>query len=151
MKIVTTPDFSYQLCERKNGNKFIKVLLYINDADGYVEVGRIKCAKSYWTDNGYGDIEDMYAELSKNANTVELLAKVNPTFPNPLFSRRELIAENSRLRKALEFYSNAANWGRINFNENGNKHHVKFTVNGDAGEIASKALNGGEPDAHPAT
>ncbi|WP_404466565.1 hypothetical protein [Planococcus rifietoensis] len=147
MNIVTMPDFSYQLCERKNGNKFIKVLLYINDADGYVEVGRIKGSKSYWTDNGYGEIEDVYEELSKNANTVELLAKVNPTFPNPLFSRRELIAENTRLRSALEFYSNPENWASINFDVNGEKSVCNFTVTGDAGAIASAALNRGEPDA----
>lgn len=61
-------------------------------------------------------------------------------------STKGLKAENIRLRSALEFYANAANWARINFNVNGEKSVCRFTVTGDAGEIASKALNGGESD-----
>lgn len=79
MKIVGRPNFEYQIYERDNGSKFIKVLLYINDADGYVEVGRINKIKSHWTNNGYGDLEDVYSELKENANLADFIAKTNPT------------------------------------------------------------------------
>lgn len=86
MKIISRPQFEYQLCERNNGKKFIKVLMQINDADGFVEVARINLTKSHWTDNDYTNVEEIYHELSSNANVIELLAKTQPMiltkFPN---------------------------------------------------------------------
>lgn len=78
MGFVSMPQFKYQLNERENGKKFIKILLYIFDADGYVEVGRINQIKSHWVEHGYGDIEDIYHELSHNSNVTELTAKIQP-------------------------------------------------------------------------
>lgn len=78
MKIVGRPQFDYQLCERKNRSKFIKVLLYINDADGYVEVGRINQTKSWWVEHGYGEIEEIYDEIKGNSNVTDFVAKTNP-------------------------------------------------------------------------
>lgn len=82
MAFVSKPQFDYQLHERKNGSKFIKVLLYIFDADGYVEVGRINQSKSHWVDQGYGEIEDIYHELKHNANVTDLAVKINPGILN---------------------------------------------------------------------
>ena len=79
MKIVSRTRFDYQLCERDNGSKFIKIMLYINDADGYVEVGRINQAKSYWVRQGYGEIEEVYCELCENKNVTEFIARTQPT------------------------------------------------------------------------
>lgn len=78
MAFVNRPQLEYQLCKRKNGSKFIKVLLYIFDADGCVEVGRINQTKSHWVENGYGEIEDIYHELKHNANVTEFTLKTNP-------------------------------------------------------------------------
>lgn len=61
MKIVGRPQFEYQLCERKSGSKFIKIPLYINDADGY------------------GEIEDIEYELSNNAKVAEFIATTEPS------------------------------------------------------------------------
>ncbi len=79
MKIVSRPQFEYQLYERDNGSKFIKILLYIYDADGYVEVGRINQISSYWVKQGYGSIDEIYHELQSNANVTEFVAKTHPT------------------------------------------------------------------------
>lgn len=106
MSIVKKPEYEFQLCQRDNGKKFIKVITEINDANGYVEVARINPSKTYWTEQGYGDMEEIQTELSKNANLVELISKVNPTFPNPLFSRRKIESQNEKLWEIVEFYAN---------------------------------------------
>lgn len=136
MNIIRKPDFEFQLCERNNGKKFIKVLLEINDANGFIEVARINPSKNYWTEDGYGDMEEVYLELSKNSNLTELLSKVNPLFPNPLFSRRKIEAENKRLREALEFYASRENYQADVVNQ----WEPVVAVDKDAGNIARKAL-----------
>lgn len=101
MKIVSRPQFEYQLCKRKNKSKFIKILLYINDADGYVEVGRINQTKSWWTDQGYGEIEEIEDELSNNTKVAEFVATTQPT----LLSKKTTLTEqdwkylNERLKE----------------------------------------------------
>ncbi|CEG23148.1 hypothetical protein BN1080_02092 [Planococcus massiliensis] len=54
------------------------------------------------------------------------------------------LAENRRLREALEFYADAKNWSVEIIKDNGNKHRIAHVVNGDSGNIASKALEGTE-------
>lgn len=78
MRFVNKPQLEYQLHERKNGSKFIKILLYINDADGYVEVARVNQSKSHWNDNGYGELDEIYDELNHNSIVTEFIAKTQP-------------------------------------------------------------------------
>lgn len=66
MKHINKPNFEYLVCERKNGKKFIKILEYINDADGYVEVARINQIKSNWIENGWNDVVAIQQELEHN-------------------------------------------------------------------------------------
>lgn len=78
MKFIGRTQFEYQLCERKNGTKYIGILLYVNDADGYVEVGRINQLKSHWVNQGYGEIEEIYDELKRNEIVADFIAKTHP-------------------------------------------------------------------------
>ena len=79
MGIVSRPQFDYWMRERKNGQKYIKVMMYIYDADGYVEVARIHEGTSHWVRNGYGEIEDLYEELKENAKVTEVVARTKPS------------------------------------------------------------------------
>lgn len=79
MKIVSRPQFEYRICERKNGKKFIKILLYVYDADGYVEIARINSIKSHWLEQGYGTIEELYDELIQNYKVTDFISKTQPT------------------------------------------------------------------------
>lgn len=116
MRIIKKPEYEFQLCQRSNGKIFIKILTEINDTSDYVEVARINTSKNHWTDNGYGEMEEIHDELSKNAILTELLFNVNPLYPNPLFSRRKIEEENKRMKEALKFavdYLQASDIGRV--------------------------------------
>lgn len=79
MSSVNIPQFEYQLCERNNGKKFIKVLLYIFDADGYIEIARINEVKTEWAEKGFTDIETIYDELVHNSVVTNHVARTNPS------------------------------------------------------------------------
>ena len=62
-KLFSVDDFEYILCERKNGKKFIKVIKYFNDADGFIEVARINPIKNNFSEDGDGDLTHLYDVL----------------------------------------------------------------------------------------
>lgn len=62
-RIFAVGEFDYILDERKNGKKFIKVIMYFNDADGWIEVARINPTANKWSEDGYGDLVHLYDEL----------------------------------------------------------------------------------------
>lgn len=62
-KLFSSENFEFLLCERKNGKKFIKVIMYFDDADGYMEIARINPIKNEFIEKGYGDLEHLFHEL----------------------------------------------------------------------------------------
>lgn len=68
--VIAPRDFEYILCERKNGKKFIKVIMYFNDANGYVEVARINPIKNAFGEDGYGDINHLFSCLEDNQKII---------------------------------------------------------------------------------
>jgi hypothetical protein len=54
--------FDYVLCTRKNGTKFIKVVHYSCEFDGWIEIARINLSKHEWVQNNFS-IEDVFEEL----------------------------------------------------------------------------------------
>lgn len=79
MESVNIPQFEYQLYERTNGKKFIKVLTYSNTAEGYIEIARINEIKSEWAEKGFTDIEALYDELVQNSKVTNHIARTNPS------------------------------------------------------------------------
>jgi len=63
-KLMTLNQYEFRLYERKNGKKFIKIITYINDAEGYVEVARINPIKSSWNNDGEFSMDEVYATLN---------------------------------------------------------------------------------------
>ncbi len=55
--------FEYILCKTKSGNQFIKIITWIPDADGYVEIARIRMSKQDIVTNNIS-IEELVKELS---------------------------------------------------------------------------------------
>ncbi|KOS61525.1 hypothetical protein FJQ98_16150 [Lysinibacillus agricola] len=68
--VIAPKDFEYILCERKNGKKFIKVIMYYNDANGYIEVARINPIKNDFSEDGYGDIDHLFSYLEDNQKVI---------------------------------------------------------------------------------
>jgi len=54
--------FKWQKCKRKNGNEFLKLIWYSNEADGWVEVGRFNMSKSEFVQNVWS-LNDIYEDL----------------------------------------------------------------------------------------
>lgn len=79
MDFINIPQLKYQLCERNNGKKFIKILFYSFDADGYVEIARINEIKTEWLEKGFNDIEAIYAELVHNSKVTNHVARTYPS------------------------------------------------------------------------
>ncbi len=57
--------FDYLDCTTKEGEPFIKIIRYDNDASGYVEVARVKPSKSKYLD-GADELEEIFIELKEN-------------------------------------------------------------------------------------
>ncbi len=55
--------FEFILCETKTGSKFIKIITWIPDADGYIEIARIRMSKQDIVTNNIS-IEELVKELN---------------------------------------------------------------------------------------
>ena len=75
---INRPNLEYRLKERRNGSKYIQIVMYVNDVDGFIEVGRLKTTGLSWAENGYVDIEEVFKELKHNAQVTDFVAATNP-------------------------------------------------------------------------
>lgn len=73
--VIAPKDFEYILCERKNGKKFIKVIMYFNDANGYIEVARINPIKNAFNEDGCGDMNHLFGFLENNQKVIDSVRK----------------------------------------------------------------------------
>ena len=63
-KLMSLNQYEFMLCERKSGKKFIKIITYVEDAGGYIEVARINPIKSSWNQDGEFSIDEIYGTLN---------------------------------------------------------------------------------------
>lgn len=54
--------FEYELNTRKNGSKYIRVLIYSNEHFNYIEVGRFNLSKNEWVQNNFS-VEDVLEDI----------------------------------------------------------------------------------------
>lgn len=54
--------FEYEINIRKNGSKYIRVLIYSNEHFNYIEVGRFNLSKNEWVQNNFST-EDILEDI----------------------------------------------------------------------------------------
>ena len=73
-KILNKQYFDYKIYKRKNGTKFIKILIYSNEHDGYIEVGRINMSKNEWVQNNFS-MQDIFGDIKRVETSAKLLTR----------------------------------------------------------------------------